>query len=120
MGKKCCVSRCNGNFDADNKASVFRFPRDAAENERWRKVIPRENIPDSPDTVVCERHWPPNYEYTVYRGKRRPVNPPSIFTDVPASMIPTPPPKPRPTTIACSSTRNVLPDEQSKFHEADN
>ena len=34
MGKKCCVSRCHGNFDEDNKASVFRLPRDSAENEK--------------------------------------------------------------------------------------
>ena len=79
------------------------------ENERWRKAIPRDNIPDTPS----------NYEYTVYRGKRRPVHPPSIYSDVPPSMIPTPPPKPRPTTIACLSTRNILPDQQSKFHEVD-
>ena len=28
-------------------------------------------------------------------------------------------PKPRPTTIACSSTRNILLDQQSKFQEVD-
>ena len=96
---------------------VYYVYHDTAENERCRKAIPMDNIPDSPNTVVCERHWPSNYEYTVYRGKRRPVHPPSIFSDVPPSMIPTPPPKPRSTTIVCSSTRNILPDQQSKFHE---
>ena len=46
MGMKCCVSQCSGNFDEANKASVFRLPTDPAENERWRKAIPRENIPN--------------------------------------------------------------------------
>ena len=119
MGTKCCVSRCSGNFDEANKASVFRLPKDPTENERWRKAIPRDNIPNSPNTVVCERHWPTNYEYTVYRGKRRPVHPPSIFPDIPPSMIPTPPPKPRETTKACASKRNVLPDQQNQFNEVD-
>ena len=40
MGKKCCVSRCSGNFDEANKASVFRLPKDPTENERWRIAIP--------------------------------------------------------------------------------
>ena len=119
MGKKCCVSRCNGNFDEANKASVFRLPKDAIENERWRTAIPRDNIPNSPNTVVCERHWPANYEYIVCRGKRRPIHPPTIFQDLPPSMVPTAPPKPRKTTKACSSNRSVLPDQKNKFMEAD-
>ena len=60
--RKCCVSCCSGNFDKANKASVFRLPKYPAENERWREVIPRENIPNSPDTVVCERYWPATHE----------------------------------------------------------
>ena len=84
MGKKCCVSRCSGNFDEASKASVFRLPKDPTENERWRKAIPRDNIPNSPNTVVCERHWPTNYEYTVYRGKRRPVTSTVDFSRYPS------------------------------------
>ena len=118
MGKKCCVTRCNGNFDDGNKATVFRFPRDPAENERWRKAIPKDNIPESPDTVVCSRQWPANFEFTIVRGKIRPVSPPSIFKELSPSLIPTPPSKPRPTTAACPSSRNVLPDEHNAFQEA--
>ena len=34
-------------------------------------------------------------------------------------MIPTPPSKPRPTTAACPSSRNVLSDEHNAFQGAD-
>ena len=73
MGKKWCVKRCNGNFDDGNKATVFRFPRDPAEN-------------------VCRRHWPAKFEFTIVRGKIKPVNPLS---------------------------KNVLPDEHNAFQKAD-
>ena len=119
MVKKCCVARCNGNFDGRNKVSVFRFPKDPEENQRWRSAIPRENIPTSVDTVVCERHWPQNYEFILVRSKKRPIHPPSVFPNVPDSVIPTAPPKPRPTSIACSSTRNILPDQQEQFLNLD-
>ena len=100
------------------KPLFFVFPRDPAENERWRKAIPRDNIPKSPDTVVCRRHWPANFEFTIVRRKIRPVNPLSIFKELPPSLIPTPPSKPRPTTVACPSSRNALPDEHNALQEA--
>ena len=53
------------------------------------------------------------------RFKIRPVNPPSICKELPPSLIPTPPSKPRPTTAACPSSRNVLPDEHNAFQKAD-
>ena len=53
MVKKCCVKDCRGNYDDGKKTSVFRFSQDPNENERWRKPIPRDNIPESNDTVVC-------------------------------------------------------------------
>ena len=44
MAKKCCVKDCRGNYDDVKKTSVFRFPQDPNENERWGKAIPRDNI----------------------------------------------------------------------------
>ena len=79
MGRKCCVMNCNGNYDADNKKSTFRLPADEGERARWLASIPRDNIPDSKNTVVCECHWPSNYAAVTIRGKKRPADPPSIF-----------------------------------------
>ena len=80
--------------------------------KRYRGTIP-------PDSVVCRRHWAANFEYTIVRGKIRPVNPLSIFKELPPSLIPTPPSKPRPTIAACPSSRNVLPDKHNAFQVAD-
>ena len=90
MGRKCCVTYCKGNYDAENKAAVFRLPSDKMERERWLKVIPRDNIPDSKDTSVCEIHWLKVYPTIRVHGKVRPRDQPSIFPSVPKSMIPTP------------------------------
>ena len=107
------------NYDDGKKTSVFRFPQDSNENERWRKAIPRDNIPLSNDTVVCAAHWPDNFELKMVRGKRRPIHPSSMFKNIPPSMIPTPPAKPRETTKACTSKGNILPDQLSSFLEND-
>ena len=52
MGRKCCVTNCNGNYDSTSKEKTFRLPKDQDEREKWLKVIPRHNIPDSKHIVV--------------------------------------------------------------------
>ena len=86
MGRKCCVTNCNGNYDSKSKEKVFRLPADEDERARWLRVIPRDNIPDTKHTVVCERHWPLEYETISYYGKQRPLNPPSVFLCVKPSL----------------------------------
>ena len=81
MGRKCCVTNCDGNYDKDRKEKTFILPRKQEERERWLAVIPRrDNIPDKKHTVVCERHWPLGYPTVRDYGKERPHNPPSVFT----------------------------------------
>ena len=46
MGRKCCVTNCNGNYDSQAKEKTFRLPRDMDEREQWLKIIPRHNTPD--------------------------------------------------------------------------
>ena len=61
MVYKCCVTGCRGNYDSETKVKVFLLPnalKNHEERERWIKAIPRENIPDVPNTFVCENHWP--------------------------------------------------------------
>jgi len=69
--------------------------------------------------VVCERHWPKNYVTSRYRGKDRPIDPPSIFDCVKPSLVPTPPPFPRQTKRTHAEERNILPDEIKIFNEKD-
>ena len=75
-------------------------------------VIPRDNIPDKKDTVVCKRNWPVGYFLSKDYGKERPRDPPSVFTCVKPSLIPSP--------SGClrshAKSRNIQPDELSAFN----
>ena len=86
MGRKCCVSGCNGNYNDENKEKVFRLPhaiKQKEDRDRWIKIIPRDNIPDNADTSVCERHWPENYKTIICHGHKRPKDPPShLYSNV--------------------------------------
>ncbi|XP_065652932.1 THAP domain-containing protein 2-like [Hydra vulgaris] len=116
MPFKCCVTGCRGNYDKEHKVKLFRLPsknRNPQERERWIRSIPRENIPNSPNTFICENHWPVNYETCHIHGKIRPFNPPTIFICVFQSQVPTPPPTKRTTTKSLPSTHNMKPDEIS-------
>ena len=35
MGRKCCVTNCNGNYDNYSKETVFRLPK----KKKKRKVV---------------------------------------------------------------------------------
>ena len=118
MGRKCCVTGCTGNYSTGNKETVFRLPhpkKHKEQREQWIKAIPRDNIPDSSYTCICEKHWPKNYETEIVHGRKRPIHPPSIFHCVKPSQIPTPQAPLRSTVKAHSSTRNVIPDQLDTF-----
>ena len=68
-------------------------------------------------TAICRNHWPQNRNFNRVYEKLRPVDPPSIFTDVPTSCLVTTPAQERTTIIACSSARNTLPDELEKIEK---
>lgn len=142
MGKKCCVSSCGSNNhrsraknetlkskndtkNADRfNIPTFGFPKEENEKQRWISAIPylTTEIFDAYKfpPCVCVKHWPTGYEeIKSVNGKLRPRNPPSIFTSVPPSAVPTPPPKPRPTKLSSSSTRSIKPDELPEFTVAD-
>ena len=113
MPRKCCVTGCSSNYDSvKKKTKVFRLPSDPEERQRWMKAIPRDNIPDKHDTVVCEKHFPPDVPVIKVKGKERPANPPSIFDHLPKSLVPTPPPLKRRTLKAESSARRVYEEDQ--------
>ena len=94
-----------------------------SEKIRWIAVIPRvnqEKILSLKDPVICHHHWPSNFNTTTVNGKSRPHDPPSVFKGVPLSVLPTPPPKPRPTSRTSSTVRTSQPDEMPTFKEIDN
>ena len=82
MPKKGCVTNCNGNYDKKNKEKVFRLSSEKEQYNRWMNAIPRNNLPDSADTVVCERHFPPGYPTVTKFGHKRPRDPPSHVSNL--------------------------------------
>ena len=59
--EKCCVPGCWGNYQetterAQEKVSVFRFPKDPDLRAKWISLIPRENL-EVHKTIVCEKHF---------------------------------------------------------------
>ena len=97
-----------------------RFPSDNVEREKWIKAIPNSNLSVTKYTVICELHWPPNFEVvTVRGGKHRPKNAPSVWLGVPLSQIPTANPTQRTTKRSLSGIRNSIDDELDTFLKRD-
>ena len=119
MGRKCCVTNCRGNYDFKSKEKVFRLPVDENERKRWLSVIPRDNTPNTKDTVVCERHWPNGYETVMHYGKQRPLNLPSLFSCVKPSLLRTSVLPPRATIRSSAEVRSQLADELDAFNQKD-
>ncbi|XP_067014179.2 uncharacterized protein [Anabrus simplex] len=57
MVLKCCVPKCKGNYDNDNKVHVFKFPKDEVMQQRWLRAIPRQDYRVTNYSVVCHRHF---------------------------------------------------------------
>ena len=133
MGKTCCVYGCKTNYrtemrdrDENEKGivSVYRFPSKKKNNEerqRWIDVIKKinANLEVGDETVICSRHWPENCTKRLHYGKERPVDPPSVFPDIPRSIVPQPPPLPRTTTRTSCHERNRQDDELDTFYQLD-
>ena len=120
MPRKCCVPVCKSNYKTGKSAATFRFPSDEEQIRLWKTAIPRnwDNTPITKNTVVCERHWPPNYEKYRHYGKERPVNPPCLFEGVPPSCITKVTVK-RPTQKSSRDVRSIIPDEMDTFTLSD-
>ena len=69
--------------------------------------------------VICRKHWPDEMPSKMYRGKERPIDPPSIFPLNITSSYTVPPSKTRETRRSLSSVRSVLPDELEQFLSQD-
>ena len=77
------------------------------------------NLEVGNETVICSRHWPENCPMNRHYGNERHVNSPSVFSDIPASIVPDPPPPLRTTTRISCHERNRQDDELSAFYQLD-
>ncbi|XP_047142826.1 uncharacterized protein LOC124817080 [Hydra vulgaris] len=120
MPLKCCVPNCYSNYkSSDCKISVYKFPREISEKNNWFMSIPRSHWTLTKYSVVCKLHWAEDAEFTLYRGKLRPINPPSVFPNISKSCLPSPPPKMR-KTLSSSSKRGIEKDELEDYRIIDN
>ena len=100
--------------------SVYRLPNDSNEHKKWIQAIPNANLTVTNDTVICELHWPENFETVKVRGgKLRRKNPPSIWPGIPLSQIPSTSAPERITKRAFSDVRNIQADELTVFLATD-
>ena len=47
--------------NVENKVKSLGFPQNPEERERQITIIPRDNIPESKNTVACKIHWAKDY-----------------------------------------------------------
>lgn len=58
MPKKCCVPGCTSNYNSTSEfISVFKFPSEDIEREKWIRNIPRKDWNPSSSAVVCKKHF---------------------------------------------------------------
>ena len=119
MGRKSCVTGCRSGYESSDKICMYRLLKDSEEREKWLKSFPCDNILQCKDTVVCEKHWPINFEKVLVYGKYQPAVPPTVFNCIPKSLVPTTISKKRVTQRAISSKRNLAVDELNEFTKTD-
>ena len=121
MVKKCSLSKICKSTNATHR--IFRLPRDKNELDVWKRAVPHgafKKLPASLENVLlCERHWPEDYDQVSKNGKHRPKNPPTIFDGIAQSSIPTPAPLPRPSKNTLFGVRNVKKDQLDDFLQQD-
>lgn len=92
MPRKCCTffdsKSCKSNYDGQPYVSIYSFPSDADECERWVKALPNQlTCKVSRNIGVCAIHWPPNFPTVSVKGKKRPRDPPTLFGSTPSSFV---------------------------------
>ena len=94
MGRKCSVPGCKTGYTSANvirtaKLSVYGFPKDPNELQKWLSRLPNEISADSVtrNMGVCSLHWPPDVPLMRRARHMVPSIPPSIFPDVQAQRF---------------------------------
>ena len=73
-----------------NKIPVHCFPKSKDEGEQWIKSVPNASLNVTNNTVICQQHWPSDFDTIEVHRKIHPKNPSFVWPGVPSSQIPTP------------------------------
>lgn len=100
MPNKCVVPLCNGNYNEENRITVFKIPRNEPERSSWISALPKRTGENNKpyeypkNSYICVRHWPGYPDELPHLkmpgGAKRPTVAPFHFENVPPSCIPTP------------------------------
>ena len=96
---------------------MYELPKSDAGRNRWIAAIPRANLVVTKYTAAYRKHWPENCNLKIVYGKFRPIDPPSIFPDVPKSNFATTSLQERTTKRACISAGITVSNELEKIEE---
>ena len=87
MPRKWCVANCRRNYAyTDQKVSVYQFPKNIDEQQKWIDALPNL-VTVTPHIGVCRRHWSEVAELIKIKRYERPKDPPSIFIETPTSCV---------------------------------
>jgi hypothetical protein len=118
MPRKCCVYGCNTNYANGSNGSVYRFPTNEEDRQRWISNLPNKDFQWTSNKVVCYKHWRTGFATKVAPGGTLvPAEPPTVFAEVPQSCVPASAAKPRSDNSFVQ--RNEQPDELPEFREQD-
>jgi hypothetical protein len=89
MPRKCSVFGCRTNYSNAERGTVYAFPSDEAERNRWIAQLPNRDFIWTPSVGICSKHWPSNFPTRkAHNGIPLPAEPPTVFPNVPPSCIP--------------------------------
>ena len=89
MPRRCSVFGCRGNYLGDTYTKVIAFPTEDSEKERWMMAMPNviKSLRGLKQNYVYEKHFRDGCEWKTVRGGRRPMEPPSVFSEVANSSL---------------------------------
>ena len=123
MGRKCSAGGCRSNYANEVKIPVYGFPlKNRDELLRWLAAVPNVVEPEqvTRNMGICALHWPDSAEFITVNGKRRPKDPPSLFSTPKSFTRQTVPTTSRNTDNRLSlENRSAIPDELGAFNEND-
>ena len=115
---------CKSNYDStEEKVTVYSFPKEASEQERWVLSLPNKLICKiSKNIGVCAKHWPVDCAKVKVRGEHEvPVGAPSLFGEMRKSCSPqTLSTKPRNAEIRYVTSEARITRAQNKADEKGN
>ena len=65
MPQKCCVPFCKGNYNGENKVTVFSFPQDEFFKQKWIRAIKRKNFNPTKNNKVSLLHYWSLFSFTI-------------------------------------------------------